>query len=794
MTNDRSDLPVIAGEIQRMRVNPFIVSDIARRTDSQSHRDLMALLRDSTQGLQQTRWAMARAHAMGVAPGDDAELDEALEVMLKAAARGSRAVGPQQAFLLGHLLVERGRADELERLLPRLPLLSQQRDMLRVDLANPAVDPASDEQAWTDTFNEVFLGDVAPVRLAPPAAGATGFDRLTTDVPAGTTGGDLVTVIISSFRPGPELATSVRSVLAQTWRDLEVLVIDDASGPEYAQVYRDVAAIDPRVRVLVQAENAGTYAARNRAIDEAQGVYVTFQDADDWAHPERIQRSVEALESNSLVSGVRTTAVKLSDDLVLARRLNTIRQPVAPTLMFRRAQVWPLFGSFDPVRKAADTEFHFRLDAALPGGTVDLKQTLQLMRMSAGSLSRDEFRSGWRHPARMLYRSAMLTWHDELRRGASPYLGRTERKFPTPRRFEITQRPHPGYDLVVVGDWRSDEPRERDAAQWVEMLAEADPARRIGLVHVESFSLEQRRKLHFIDPVRKMLAKGLVDGLAFDDEVRADRIVCIDPTVLSFLPRLACGLRAPQVVVVVDRPEQVAGAPFATYDADFVERTAERVFGGAVVWSPRGPEAESIPEGDRDVVRSMLPTAFLPRARPVITPRPGAVAVMLGTFSGESERSASAMVRALAATGLDVRMRTTGHTRRVIDGDLQEALAQGEIEVRSRPLLFLPQETTDDVVLAAVSDLVVVAPTSRTLRDRLVAEGLVSGTRVHIPASAWSEGVPASAYESPEQLAQSLVGSPLAAGKAADLDRRRAQEAAALADWYQMLRQPVGAG
>ncbi|WP_036959519.1 glycosyltransferase family 2 protein, partial [Promicromonospora kroppenstedtii] len=645
MTNDRSDLPVVAAEIQRMRVNAFIVSDIARRTDSQSHRDLMALLRDATEGLQQSRWSMARAHAIGVAPADDDELDEALEVLLKAASRGSRSVGPQQAFLLGHLLVERRRVDDLKRVLPKLSLLPQQSDMLRIDLANPAVDPSSDEQAWTDTFNELILGDAAPIQLAPPADDASPFDRLTTGVPAGTTGGDLVTVIISSFRPGAELATSVRSVLGQTYRDLEILVIDDASGPEYADVYRDVAALDPRVRVLVQTQNAGTYAARNRAIDEAKGVYVTFQDADDWAHPQRIELSVAALAADSLVSGVRTNAVKLSDDLVLARRQNTIRQAVAPTLMFRREQVWPLFGSFDPVRKAADTEFHFRLDAALPGRTVDLQPTLQFMRMSAGSLSRDEFRSGWRHPARMLYRSAMLTWHDELRRGASPYLGREERRFPTPRRFEIAPQPHPGYDLVVLGDWRSDEPRERDAAQWVQALAEADPTRRIALVHVEGFSLEPRRKLYFIEPVRRMLASGLVDGIAWDDDVQTERIVCVDPTALSYLPRLRCGLRAPQVVVVVDRPEQVAGVPFATYDADFVERTAKSVFGGAVLWSPRGVPADEVLAVDRSVGTPSLPTAFVPRPRAVIGSHPGVVAVSLGTLAEEPLRAASAMVR-----------------------------------------------------------------------------------------------------------------------------------------------------
>lgn len=100
---------------------------------------------------------------------------------------------------------------------------------------------------------------------------------------------------------------------------------------------------------------------------------------------------------------------------------------------------------------------------------------------------------------------------------------------------------------------------------------------------------------------------------------------------------------------------------------------------------------------------------------------------------------------------------------------------------------------TDDVVLAAVSDLVVVAPSSRTQLNRVVAEGLVSGARVHLPASAWPVDLPAARYEGPEQLARTLVEGP-APVAAADLDRHRADEAVALEAWYAGLRQPVVSG
>ena len=102
-------------------------------------------------------------------------------------------------------------------------------------------------------------------------------------------------------------------------------------------------------------ENAGTYVARNTAIDQARGTYVTFQDADDWSHPERIQRQVAALKNDPLVHSVRARSLRTSGSLIFSRQGTAVLAPGAVTLMFRRSQVWPVLGGYDVVRKAADT-------------------------------------------------------------------------------------------------------------------------------------------------------------------------------------------------------------------------------------------------------------------------------------------------------------------------------------------------------------------------------------------------------------------------------------------------------
>ena len=114
----------------------------------------------------------------------------------------------------------------------------------------------------------------------------------------------LVSVIVPLYNAAPYITETLESVVASTYRPLEVVVVNDGSKDDSLRVAEVFAKEHPEVRVFDQA-NAGVSAARNHAIREAKGIYILPVDADDRISSNYIAQAVEAMQEDVRVVGCR---------------------------------------------------------------------------------------------------------------------------------------------------------------------------------------------------------------------------------------------------------------------------------------------------------------------------------------------------------------------------------------------------------------------------------------------------------------------------------------------------------
>lgn len=98
------------------------------------------------------------------------------------------------------------------------------------------------------------------------------------------------------------LSLAVKSILAQTYKNFEFIIVDDASTDSTPKILNDFNKIDKRIILLKNRTNLGVTKSLNIGVSYAKGKYIIRMDADDWSYPERFKLQVELMEKNPSVS------------------------------------------------------------------------------------------------------------------------------------------------------------------------------------------------------------------------------------------------------------------------------------------------------------------------------------------------------------------------------------------------------------------------------------------------------------------------------------------------------------
>jgi hypothetical protein len=238
--------------------------------------------------------------------------------------------------------------------------------------------------------------------------------------------GPLVSVLMTGYNSAKRIGSAIWSLLTQSYQDIEIIVVDDASSDTTCDIVGKFMKDDNRVMLVRLPCNIGTYAAKNIGLQYASGEFVTCHDSDDWAHPLKIERQVVPLLKNRKLICTTSDWIRMQDDgIFYARAVHPLQRFNPSSPLFRKKEVLEKAGAWDWVRTGADSEFAARLKLVFGRKAVlRIKQPLTIGAHRPGSLMTDPatgYISGRVPPDRLEYWESWTYWHiDELRAGRKP--------------------------------------------------------------------------------------------------------------------------------------------------------------------------------------------------------------------------------------------------------------------------------------------------------------------------------------------------------------------------------------
>ena len=275
------------------------------------------------------------------------------------------------------------------------------------------------------------------------------FDRLYAETARPIIDNRKVSVLIAAYNSADTIVWAIQSILNQTWRNLEIIIVDDASTDQTWSLASSVAQQDPRVTVLRNRINVGPFVSRNRAVPLTTGEFITGHDADDWAHPQRIERQIARIQEIPGTVGIANMMVRLDDKLhfrhfrdptnrIIDRPANL--HPVSS--LYRADAFRQSLGYWDSVRFSGDGELLKRAEKVfgrrlLPAivSNLSLDRPTSIMNDPVHGRQNGKRKLS---PTRVIYRKSYAKWHRELNANTS--------KMPFPLQKRKFQAP----DLMIV--------------------------------------------------------------------------------------------------------------------------------------------------------------------------------------------------------------------------------------------------------------------------------------------------------------------------------------------------------
>lgn len=435
-------------------------------------------------------------------------------------------------------------------------------------------------EAKMTRINKAFaMHQLNPIGFKTDYRNATYDDLTTLDSKKAIHEGPLVSVILPAYKAEAGVRVAIESILNQTWQNLELIVVDDCSPDNTSDTVREYVGKDSRVKLLSTPKNSGPYVARNIALENARGTFVTVNDADDWSHSEKLEIQVRHLMDNPKVIANTSEHARLTEAFNLYRRGTPGKYifPNMSSIMFRREPVVEKIGYWDSVRFAADGEFKRRLLKVFgPNSYVDLKTgPLSLPRQSESSLTGSSAfgYDGFFMGVRKEYVEGLEHHHDTADTLYYPH-PQPQRPFPVPEPMwperEEKMDGYRTFDVVLAADFRLNSDRHVERIE--RLRAEG---MRVGLMQLYRYDLEVEGGID--REVREMLDGENVQSIVYGEHIKVRSLIIAEPETLMSWQKYRPEVIADEILIE-------AAERFEDGQIERVNRLVEKYFDAEGTW------------------------------------------------------------------------------------------------------------------------------------------------------------------------------------------------------------------
>ncbi|MDG5786698.1 glycosyltransferase [Evansella sp. AB-P1] len=401
-----------------------------------------------------------------------------------------------------------------------------------------------------------------------------------------------VSIIVPVNNAESYLRNTLDSIIHQTWRNFEAIIIDDGSTDNTANIVEDYIRKDSRFKLISLSEMAGQYEARNHGLKISNGDFVTVFNSNEWAHPQKLEKQIDQLISNQDILGNTSQNVWTDNYLHFFRQKNESKYTVTNTtsFMFRLEHVKNAIGYWDTVNYCGDIEFIQRVKKVFGESSV---KELEIGPLTLKKIENDYYNDYNFAGSNQFYIGAQKEYvesytHFHLKSDSLYYsFGNKERIFPVPNTLltKVNKRRH--FDVIIASDFRLVGGSTMSNIE--EIKAHKKIGVETGLIQISRYDVDPTKEVN--DKVRDQIDGDKVNMLVYGEKVSCDLLIVRYPPILQEWQKFIPDVKTNNIRIIINQPPMSDYGPNAVlrYNLKQSQQNVINYFGKEGVWHPIGP-------------------------------------------------------------------------------------------------------------------------------------------------------------------------------------------------------------